>query len=236
MGDEFGRFSSGDYDSQCSQGLKFSGESRDYFANGRLFHLKKWWDKAGRSEPKIILDYGCGTGETTVLLAMIYPSAKVIGCDVSTTFVAHAKQKYSNERISFQLVVDKKLECPPAQLIHTNGVIHHIPLNQRDGVFNMLSRCLAVDGILAVFENNPINPGTRLVMAKIPFDRDAIPVNYWEVKNLMRKAGLRPINVSFLFYFPKLLAFLRPFERCLVKLPLGAQYVVLAKSVILDMK
>lgn len=229
MGDGFSHYSSEDYDSQCAQGLKYSGESRDYFANGRLLFLKKWWNKTGRTEPKIVLDYGCGTGETTMLLAMTYPSAKVIGCDVSTTFVTDANQKYANERVSFQLIVDGKIECPPAQLIHTNGVIHHIPLNQRDGVFKMLSGCLAVDGILALFENNPINPGTRFVMAKIPFDRDAIPVNYWEIKNLMRGASLLPIHSGFLFYFPKPLAFLRPLERCLVKLPLGAQYAVLAK-------
>lgn len=225
-----------DYDGQCAQGLKYSGESRLYFAKGRLSYLQKWWSKAARKNPEVIIDYGCGTGEITSLLATLFPYAQVIGCDVSPACVTYAKQHYASEWVSFQLISDGKIQCPPAQLIHSNGVVHHIPLDQRDSVFKSLGESLTADGILALFENNPINPGTRLVMAKIPFDRDAIPVNYWEVRNRMHKANLLPINIAFLFYFPSLLSFLRPLERCLVKLPLGAQYAVFAHPVNLAAK
>lgn len=39
--------------------------------------------RAPSSNPKKILDIGCGTGVTTVRLAQLYPSARVIGVDMS---------------------------------------------------------------------------------------------------------------------------------------------------------
>ncbi len=81
---------------------------------------------------------------------------------------------------------------------------------------------------MALFENNPWNPGTRLVMSRIPFDRDAVLVRPGEARRLLEAAGLEPRFTGFYFYFPRWLGALRPIERRLVRLPLGAQYGVFA--------
>ena len=68
-----------------------------------------------------------------------------------------------------------------------------------------------------------------MVMSRIPFDRDAIPLSLPVAKRLLRAAGFtKPAEGWSLFYFPRALGFLRFTESALAGLPLGAQYCVLA--------
>ena len=92
----------------------------------------------------------------------------------------------------------------------------------------MLRKLLNHGAHLALFENNPWNPGTRMVMSRIPFDRDAIPLSYLETRRRILAAGFDVHETRFLFYMPKGLAPLRFIEPLFVKVPLGAQYYVLA--------
>lgn len=48
-----------------------------------------------------ILDYGCGSGSLTALLAACWPDAQVVGVDVSATAVAHARQRHRDPRLQF---------------------------------------------------------------------------------------------------------------------------------------
>src|SRR5262249_44564113 len=84
-------------------------------------------------------------------------------------------------------------------------------------------------GRVAVFENNPWNPGTRMVMRRIPFDRDASPLPAIRLRRLLRAAGFEVELTRHAFVFPNVLRRLRPLERWLAPAPIGAQYVVLAR-------
>jgi len=84
-------------------------------------------------------------------------------------------------------------------------------------------------GRLALFENNAWNPGAWMVMRRIPFDLDAVPMSPREAKRHVASAGFAAIELRSLFYFPRALAALRPLERPLGRLPLGAQIQVLAR-------
>src|SRR5437870_1900508 len=53
-------------------------------------------------------------------------------------------------------------------LCYCNGVFHHIPPHERLGAARLIFRSLARGGHFALFENNPLNPGTRMVMRRIP--------------------------------------------------------------------
>ena len=80
----------------------------------------------------------------------------------------------------------------------------------------------------ALWENNPWNPGTRYVMSRIPFDRDANLVWPHQARRMLREAGLRVLRSDYLFIFPRWLKRLRFLESFLSGFPLGAQYQVLA--------
>jgi hypothetical protein len=89
---------------------------------------------------------------------------------------------------------------------------------------------LAPGGLFALWENNPWNPGTRLVMKRIPFDRDAKTLSCVNASRLLRRSGLQIREVSSYFYFPSWLKPLRHLEPRLRSVPLGAQYCVLAQK------
>ncbi len=218
-----------DYEQQCMQGLKVSGESKQFFAEGRVAFLRSWWDREGRCEPQRIVDYGCGIGDVTAILAEVFPEAQITGLDPSARCVERAAQRYATRRVGFSVLQGFDADAEePADLIHLNGVVHHVDPEDRPRLFDALAQRVSRHGVVALFENNPLNPGTRIVMARIPFDRDAAPVPAWEAHRRLRSARLRPLYTGYMFYFPRFLRVLRPLERLLVRLPLGAQYCVLS--------
>ena len=215
----------GEYEAQCAEGLALSGESKAYFARGRLTFLRAWWDATGRNEPRRVIDFGSGVGDVTALLAETFPKAEIIGLERSHRCLELARENFSDTQLSFRSVDEPH---PPADLVHLNGVVHHVPPAERTELFRRIHELTVPRGAVALFENNPLNPGTRLVMRRIPFDRDAVPVGSSEIRRRFRQAGMVPLATRYLFYFPHVLRFLRLLEPGLTRIPLGAQYVVIA--------
>jgi hypothetical protein len=67
-------------------------------------------------------------------------------------------------------------------------------------------------------------------MSRIPFDRDAVMVWPHEARGLVESARLQVVRTDYCFIFPKALRPLRRLEPFLARLPLGAQYQVLARK------
>ena len=114
-------------------------------------------------------------------------------------------------------------------LVFLNGVMHHVPREERGALMRRLRSLLKPGGMLAIFDNNPLNPGAMWVMRRIPFDRDAQPLLPWTLERLAAGAGLRATAIRTHFYFPSALRALRGLEPLLTRVPLGAQYVVYAR-------
>lgn len=217
-----------EYDAMLNRGLKLSGESKDFFMRGRIALMRKHLPKT--FQPKHILDFGCGIGDTCEALAKIYPDAEILGIDTAKDALAFAAKNRSSDRLQYQTVdeFDRK-DC--FDLAYVNGVFHHIPRHLRIKSAQAVYASLKRDGYFAFFENNPWNPGTRMVMHRIPFDKDAITLSYRESKHLLQAAGFSNTRISkFAFYFPNALSFLRVLEPALEDLPLGAQYLILTKK------
>jgi len=218
-----------DYDAHLMRGLAVSREDRDFFARGRVAALAGWWRRTARFAPRRILDFGCGTGGTAGLLADAFPGSSVLGLDPSPRMIAVAQQRSADQRVRFD-ALDPSAPLPPgeADLVYLNGILHHVEVPERPRLLAQLASALTVGGLLAIFENNPYNPGTRLVMSRIPFDRDARMLRPAELRVGLREAGLEPLHTGFYFYFPRALKLLRRLEPALERVPLGAQYAVLA--------
>lgn len=217
-----------EYDEMLNQGLKLSGESKEFFMEGRLKLMQKHLP-VGFS-PKRILDFGCGIGDTSEALASLYPEAEIIGIDTAVDALNYATENRSSDRL-YYVPVDSFEEKDGFDLAYVNGVFHHIPLHLRKQSVEMVHSALKKNGHFAFFENNPWNPGTRMVMSRIPFDRDAITLSYLESKKLLRQGGFKDVSLSkFVFYFPNALKFLRFTEPAFASIPLGAQYLILTKK------
>jgi SAM-dependent methyltransferase len=213
-----------EYEEMLDRGVRLSGESREFFMVGRVNDLREQLPRDFR--PKRILDFGCGIGDTAAYLAEIFADAEVVGVDTAANAVAHAREVHGGDRLRFQLV-DELDEQGRFDLCYTNGVFHHIPPSEREGAVRSIHRALAPGGRFALMENNPWNPGTRMVMARIEFDRDAIPLSAPETRRLLRSGGFDETSPArFLFFFPRFLSLLRFVEPKLSGLPLGAQYYI----------
>jgi hypothetical protein len=108
-------------------------------------------------------------------------------------------------------------------------VFHHIPLDQRPAAVDHVFRSLRPGGLFAFWENNPLNVGTRIVMSRCSFDRDAITLRSGQAKRLLRAGGFEVLRTDFLFIFPRALRFMRWVEPHVSRLPIGAQYMVLCR-------
>jgi SAM-dependent methyltransferase len=214
------------YDEALERGIAVSGEDKDFFAKGRVAHLSGLLQTLGM-HPKRILDFGCGTGSAIPHLLTLGDFIK--GVDVSNASLEVARSEFSGDRrIEFESLESFEGHAD-FDLVFCNGVFHHIPPKERDKAVEVIRRALKPKCLFAFWENNPWNPGTRLVMSRIPFDRDAIPLSPLEGKRLLQSGGFEIVRQEFHFYFPRCLSAFRIFERVLKRVPLGAQYLILAQ-------
>jgi len=85
------------YDDALAQGLNVTGESREYFARGRIDFLKGCLDELA-FHPESAIDFGCGTGANLPLLQKI--AVHVMGLDESEKSVAIAESYATTRRPS----------------------------------------------------------------------------------------------------------------------------------------
>ncbi|HKS27251.1 MAG TPA: methyltransferase domain-containing protein [Pyrinomonadaceae bacterium] len=217
-----------EYDAALEQGLAVSGEDKHYFARGRAMWLADCLAKLGE-RPARALDFGCGTGTSAPFLHEIVGAESVTGVDNSAKSLEVARAHHGSDKTQFMLLDEHK---PKEQidLSFCNGVFHHIPPAQRRGAVDYIHRSLRPGGLFSFWENNPWNPGTRYVMSRIPFDRDAITLTPPEARRLLQDGGFEILRTDFLFIFPRMLRALRFIEPHVSRLPLGTQYQVLCRK------
>jgi SAM-dependent methyltransferase len=215
------------YDRALGEALAASGEDSRYFAHGRVQWLA---DSLRRMKfaPLHLMDYGCGPGGTSPLLLEQLGAESIVGVDLSQRSLELARQNHGSDRVQF-LPIDEYHPAAALDLAYSNGVFHHISPRERGAALDFLRQSLRPGGLFCLWENNPWNPGTQYVMAQCAFDRDAITLSPVEARNLLRSAGFRLLRMDFLFIFPRILKALRPAEKFVCKLPLGAQYQILCQ-------
>jgi SAM-dependent methyltransferase len=217
-----------DYDVALARGIFISGEKKDYFAQRRIEWLRDCL-KLVSAPVKTFMDFGCGTGSSTRLFVDILGVEYFVGADQSAKSLEVARRKHGSERAQF-LLFDEYQPRGQFDLVFCNGVFHHIPPAERAGAIDYVLRSLRPGGFFSFWENNPWNPGTRYVMSRIPFDRDAITLSSPEARHLLSLSGLDILRTDFLFIFPRTLHWFRRIEPLCSRLPFGAQYQVLCRK------
>jgi SAM-dependent methyltransferase len=202
------------YSDLHAKSLAASGENPEYFAQYKLDCLKRCG--APKSEP--LLDYGCGIGNVTTKLATHFEA--IHGYDPSSQSLDAARQRMP------KATFHSDPKTLPQDFFATgilSGVLHHVPRAERLGLLETILSKLAPGGRLFVFEHNPLNPLTRRLVANCEFDDDADLLWPWTVRELLQRAGFKPVQLDYIVFFPKALALLRPLEPRLRWLAAGAQ-------------
>ena len=221
---EFDQFAL-NYDDALNAGLAATGESKEFFACRRVEWLRARLDEL-RIRPRSVMDFGCGPGSTSAILRELLGAERVFGVDVSNDLLSVARHQHPG--ITF-LTPDGWPRGLEVDLAYCNGVFHHIEPVDRPESLRFIRKALRPGGIFALWENNPWNPGTRLVMNRIPFDRDAQLMTSGRAVELLRSEGFNPLRVDYAFIFPHALRALRPLEPLLSAWPIGGQYEVLTR-------
>jgi SAM-dependent methyltransferase len=222
---EFDSFAAS-YGGLIENAIKFSGEKPDFFAEYKIAELRKLCKKSGIA-PRKILDFGSGTGSSIPWFRKYFPEASLICSDVSKQSLDLSLRIYQGREE--YLLIDRMgipLLEQSVDIVFTACVFHHITNSERSFWFNELYRVLRQGGMLVIFEHNPVNPITLRIVRDCPLDINAELIKAADLKNGISDTGFKDIKVNYKLFFPKWLSVFRTLESWLVRVPLGAQYVL----------
>lgn len=216
---EFDRYAQ-DYDKVLAASIPEGLNEDAYFARYKIDLVAK---RHPHASVRHILDYGCGAGRSLPYLRESFPDAQIWGFDVSEQSIEQAAHRMPDAHLSAHW---GHIANTQFDLIIAANVFHHIPVEERQTALDNCRQVLATKGSIYVFEHNPFNPVTRHVFENCPFDANARMLTMRQATQLAETTGLRIAHRAYTLFFPKPLKLLRPLERLMQGLPLGAQYYV----------
>lgn len=219
---EFDRFRES-YGDELQHAIGFAGQEARFFTKVKAHALL---DLAARrlGDPKRLraLDVGCGVGLTDEFLASSF--GELHGVDVSAGMLEAARR--ANPTVEYHLGDGRTLPFEDASfdVAFAICVLHHVPPDGRNVFADEVARVVRRGGLVVLFEHNPLNPLTRLVVARCAFDDDAVLLSPAEATGLLRGARLAPVERRYILFLPFDSGAVRRIERTLARVPLGAQY------------
>ena len=139
-----------------------------------------------RCRGKKVLDYGCGNGEFTRLLAQ--GGADAYGIDISPVSVDIARKAAEQQGLAkcatFEVMDAEATEFPDNYFdyVHVGGVLHHLDLMP---AYRELARILKPDGAAICAEALKHNPILHLYRKLTPHLRTA-----WEVEHILGRSEI----------------------------------------------
>jgi SAM-dependent methyltransferase len=215
------------YDSVVNEALGSVVPSVDYFSRVKAeYLLSVAADKLGSIQKLNVLDIGCGVGNFESLLGDKF--YKLVGIDISPESIAIAQRR--NPGIDFCVFGGKDFPFPDCSfdLVFTVCVMHHVPVEGWDAFLDEAFRTLRPGGLLVIFEHNRLNPLTRRIVDRCPFDADAVLVGQGELKVRLLRVGYENIKVRHILTVPAGSKLGRGVDRIFSRLPFGAQFYAAA--------
>jgi SAM-dependent methyltransferase len=228
---EFDKFAD-EYRALHAANIRLSGEAPEYFAEYKVTDVVAELRRVSpmRAAAPAVLDFGAGVGYSVPFFARHLPDARVTCLDVSRRSLELGAARHGT--------LAEFVHFDGATIPHEDGrfdvavascVFHHIPRGEHVRLLGEIRRVLATDGLLMIFEHNPLNPLTRHAVNTCAFDENAELIAAGAMRSRVRAAGFAAPEVRYRIFFPRLLRALRPLEARLTWLPLGAQYSIAAR-------
>ncbi len=111
-----------------------------------------------KGKPQNILDLGCGTGSTTIMLQQAFPDAKVTGLDLSPYMLAIADIKAKRAGLNIQWLHSQaeatKLDDAQFDLITASLLFHETPPSIAQVILQESMRLLISGGQILILDGN----------------------------------------------------------------------------------
>ncbi|VEB32664.1 methyltransferase [Legionella sainthelensi] len=221
------------YSEQINQSLAFSGLSHDFFTRIKadylthLFHHNSFLKNQSHINA---LDVGCGHGLIHPYLLANNNKLQLSGVDVASSVIDIALT--TNPNVAYQTYDGSTL--PYAEntfdVAYAICVMHHVPPMQWHNFLQEMKRVVKVNGLIVIFEHNPLNPFTLKVVKDCPLDKDAVLIRSKLMRKMMQQAGLTLLKNTYILFTPFDNPLFQKFDRMLGWLPLGAQYYTLSSK------
>ena len=220
---EFDQFAR-EYQEQHAASIRLSGETPDFFAKYKIDDVAATLGRAG-VRPQRILDFGAGVGNSLVHMRNSFPDSEITLLDPSRESLDIARKRFPGQA-AFTHFDGKTIPFADGSfdLAFAACVFHHIPEAFQVGLLAEIGRVLTDGGSFFLFEHNPWNPLTTHAVRNCAFDENAVLISSREIRGRLEAAGLANTRINYRIFFPRALARLRPLERFLTKIPVGAQY------------
>ena len=214
----------GDYARQVDRVVAFSGQAQGFFLDAKARRLAAEVRRRGLDAAAVrALEVGCGAG--LMQLRLRGSVGRLWGLDVSLGSLARAGSTV--DRATLVAADGRRVPFGDGSfdLVFAVCVLHHLPPGSREAMVAEMARLTRPGGLVALWEHNRWNPLTRRVVARCPFDRDAVLLSLPEARSLLRGAGLERIGSCYSLFFPWRGRGWQAAEAILAQLPLGAQFL-----------
>lgn len=226
---EFDQFAS-EYSALHAASIRSSGEAPEFFARYKVADALRETRSRDVAVARI-LDFGSGVGNSIPHFRSNFPDAQLTCADVSPLCLELSQSRHPDFDVRYAEVSGQFLPFPDRyfDLTFSACVFHHIPPEEHGKWLAELRRVTSSNGVLMLFEHNPLNFLTVSAVRACPFDANARLIDAKTLAERVCSTGWREPRIAYRIFFPHLLAFARPLERFLRRLPLGAQYFVSAR-------
>jgi SAM-dependent methyltransferase len=202
--------------------IDFSGLPHSFFMRAKADLLRELIARRLGPEKPAMLDVGCGVGSFHPLLRGMV--GRLSGIDVSSASIAQARA--DNRDVNYQVFDGRSFPFDDADfdLVTAICVLHHVAPAEWAHFMSEMRRVVRPGGLICVIEHSPLNPLTRLAVARCEFDRNTVLLGAGKARKLMAAGGLREIDTRYFLLLPWETKPARRVEGALSNLPLGAQY------------
>lgn len=225
---EFDRYAR-KYDETVNDAISFSGLDVDFFTRAKSDDLLRTVKQTfGEARSLKLLDVGCGVGNYHS--AWVAHFSEVHGIDVSSASIDVARA--ANPSVTYSVYEGTQIPYGDRtfDVLVTICVMHHVPPAQWPELAREFARVLKPGGLALVYEHNPLNPLTRRVVNRCEFDKDAVLLWPRPTRKLFATNGFMDVRTRSILTIPPLNGLLAAADRALGWQPLGAQFVVEART------
>jgi SAM-dependent methyltransferase len=213
------------YDQEVQRAVQFSGKDVSFFVNAKVDILHDLMtEHLGKVAETSVLDVGCGTA--SIHGKLIEAGVKITGVDVASEPLEIARKAHPLGRYEVFEGVSLPFENESFDVTVAVCVLHHVAAHEQKALVEEMRRVTRRGGLVVIIEHNPLNPLTRYVVWRCPFDEDAVLLSARRSRALLSLVGKTALRYFLLspFRHPGFLAV----ERALSSIPVGAQYCAYA--------